>query len=127
MAKVTDLRSVINTSALDSPHDQTAVLSLQFEDGATAEICTSVLFQGPRRIELYGSSGHALGEDTLGADGSGSLVLNGRPFSFDVTNPYVGEIEDFSAAVADGRAPEVSGDEGARNVALLERACPPAG
>ena len=31
----------------------------------------------------------------------------------------VGEIEDFVAAVKEGRDPEVSGDEGARNVNIL--------
>jgi predicted dehydrogenase len=41
------------------------------------------------------------------------------PFEFTVRNPYVGEIEDFVAAVAENRAPEVDGEEGLRNCELL--------
>lgn len=36
-----------------------------------------------------------------------------------MANPYVGEIADFIAAVAEGRSPEVDGREGLRNVATL--------
>ena len=38
---------------------------------------------------------------------------------YQVSNPFVGEIADFAAAVAEGRAPEVDGREGVRNVATL--------
>ena len=42
--------------------------------------------------------------------------------AFEVVDPYTGEIEDFAAAVREDRDPEVSAEEGARNVALLEEA-----
>jgi len=43
---------------------------------------------------------------------------------FPVKDPYVGEIADFVDAVRTGRDPEVSGEEGLRNVALLADAVP---
>ena len=70
-------------------------------------------------MEIYGSDGYALCENTLGADGAGSIVTHDGDFAFDVTNPFAGEVTDFVQAEAKGRAPEVDGVEGARNVALL--------
>ena len=39
-------------------------------------------------------------------------------------SPYAGEIADFVAAIEEGRDPEVSGEEGRRNVELLCEICP---
>jgi len=111
--------SVINHAVWGSPHDETAVLALQFENGSTAEICTSVLFDAPRRMEIYGSEGFALCENTLGADGSGSITTHHGNLEFEAVDPYRGELADFVAAIRDQRDPEVPGSEGARNVALL--------
>jgi 1,5-anhydro-D-fructose reductase (1,5-anhydro-D-mannitol-forming) len=117
--EVTRLTSVINRSVYGGPHEETAVLAMQFESGATAEMCNTVLFTGPMRMEIYGSSGFALCEDTLGAAGAGDIRTHEGAFGFDVRNPFVGEIEDFARAIADDRDPEVNGQEGTRNVQLL--------
>lgn len=117
--EVTKLLPLIAKSVYQGPHEETAILSMQFESGATAEMCNSVLFPGPRRMEVYCSDGYALCENTLGADGAGSIVTHSGDFAFDVSNPFQGEVEDFVQAVEAGRAPEVAGPEGARNVELL--------
>ena len=111
--------NLISRAVWRGPHDETALISLEFESGATAEICTSVLFSAPRRMEVYGSDDYAICDDTLGPHGAGSIRIGKKPFAFDPVNPYVGEIADFVAAVAEGRAPEVDGREGVRNVATL--------
>lgn len=120
--EVSELKSVVSNAVFGSPHDETAILALRFESGATAEICTSVLFGGPRRLEIYGAGGHALCEDTLGLTGGGAIVTHAGPLEYPVRNPYVGEIEDFADAIREGRAPEVDGEEGLRNVELLLQA-----
>jgi len=112
-------KNLISREVWKGPHDETALISLGFESGATAEICTSVLFDAPRRMEVFGSSGYAICDDTLGPHGAGAIRLGTKPMEFQVSNPYVGEINDFAAAVATGRAPEVDGREGLRNVATL--------
>lgn len=117
--EVVRVRSVINRSVWGSPHDETAAVSLQFENGATAEICTSVLFDAPRRMEVYGSEGRAICEGTLGPGGDGSIVTHDGPMTFERVDPYVGEIADFVAAVRERRDPEVSGGEASRNVEIL--------
>lgn len=111
--------NLISREVWKGPHDETALISLGFESGATAEICSSVLFDAPRRMEVFGSSSYAICDDTLGPHGSGAIRIGTKPMDYQVSNPYVGEIADFVAAVAEGRAPEVDGREGLRNVATL--------
>jgi len=120
--EIARLLPLITKSVYNGPHEETAVLTMQFESGATAEMCNSVLFAGPRRMEVYCSDGYALCEQTLGAEGAGSITTHAGDFAFEVTNPFRGEIEDFVQAVAEGRDPEVTGAEGARNVELLLQA-----
>lgn len=120
--EIAELKSVINRSVFDGPHDETAVLAIQFENGSTAELCSSVLFRGVRMMEIYGNDGHAICTETLGAHGEGRIETHEGAFAFTPANPYVGEIEDFAGAVRDRRAPEVDGVEGAANVDLLLRA-----
>lgn len=117
--EVAEVASVISNAVWGSPHDETAVLALRFENGATAEICTSVLFDAPRLMEVYGSDGHAVCTGTLGPAGNGRIVVGEQELGYAPVDPYVGEIEDFVAAVRDGREPEVAGEEGARNVDIL--------
>ncbi|MEO1493549.1 MAG: Gfo/Idh/MocA family oxidoreductase [Pseudomonadota bacterium] len=120
--EITEATSVINRAVYKGPHDETAVTAYQFESGATAELCVSVLFQGPRVMELYGSDGYAICTETLGPHGEGRIETHNGTFSYTPGNPYIGEIEDFCAAIRDGRTPEVDGAEGAANVDLLLRA-----
>ena len=117
--EITVQENLISREVWKGPHDETALVSLAFESGATAEICTSVLFNAPKRMEVFGSDTYAICDDTLGAHGAGSIDIGGEPLDFEVANPYVGEIADFVAAVQDGRPPEVDGREGLRNVSTL--------
>ena len=117
--EIVSIHAVTGGSVWNSPHDETAVLSARFESGATAEFCTSVLFDSASRIEIYGSEGTVICDDTLGRHGSGTIMFNGSPLEYEVANPYAGEIRDFVEAIQDGRPPEVDGQEGTRNVELL--------
>ncbi len=112
-------KNLISREVWKGPHDETALISLGFESGATAEICSSVLFDAPKRMEVFGSDTYAVCDDTLGAHGAGAISIGGEPMEYDVSNPYVGEIADFVAAITEGRAPEVDGREGLRNLATL--------
>ena len=114
--------NLISREVWKGPHDETALVSLGFESGATAEICSSVLFNAPKSMEVYGSETYAICDDTLGPHGAGAIRVGGKPLEFEIANPYVGEIADFVAAVRDARPPEVDGREGRRNVAILEAA-----
>lgn len=117
--EITTLKSVIDRSRWSGPHDETAVLALQFESGATAEICTSVLFRANTRLELYCSDGFAVCDKTLGPHGAGKIHVNDQPLEFAVENPYAGEIQNFVEAMDGENTVEVAGNEGARNIELL--------
>lgn len=120
--EITRTESIINREVYKGPHEETALLTYQFENGSTAELCASVLYGGPRVMELYGSDGYAICTDTLGPHGEGRIETHEGGFEYSPANPYVGEIEDFAAAIQEARQAEVDGREGAANVDLLLKA-----
>jgi 1,5-anhydro-D-fructose reductase (1,5-anhydro-D-mannitol-forming) len=117
--EVESLKSMISKSVWKGPHDETAIVSLRFESGATAEFCSSALFDSPSRLEIYGSNGYAICENTLGRHGAGSIRTHEGEVPFNPVNPYRLQIEDFISAIRENRSPEVDGQEGLRNVELL--------
>jgi predicted dehydrogenase len=120
--EIEQLNSIISRSVWQGPHDETAVLAMRFASGATAEMCSSVLFQAPTRAEVYGSAGYIVCEGTVGRYGSGYIRTHEGDMDFEVVDPYTGEIKDFVEAIANNRKPEVDGHEGLRNVELLVQA-----
>jgi predicted dehydrogenase len=118
--EIVNINSLITKDVWKGPHDETALVSLKFESGATAEFCSSVLFESPYRVEIYGNSGHAICDGTLGRKGLGQITLNSKPINFIPTNPYAGEIEDFIESITEKRPPEVDGREGLRNIKIID-------
>ncbi len=119
--EVDSMQSLVSQSVWRGPHDETAILALRFRSGATAEIASSVLFDSPSRFEIYGSKGFAICEATCGREGAGRIYTHKGPLEFKVTNPFLGQIEGFSHSLSRGLEPEVSGEEGEKNIALLLR------
>ncbi|MDP6081551.1 MAG: Gfo/Idh/MocA family oxidoreductase [Arenicellales bacterium] len=122
--EIIDVASAITRNVLGSTHDESAAVSVQFESGAIAQLIASALFSAPNRAEIYGCSGYAYCSETIGCGGGGRIDTDNGPIAFSDVNPYAGEIADFAAAVRDGRDPEVSGEEGRRNIELLCEICP---
>ena len=122
--EVVEIESTISRAVWNGPHDETAVVSLRFESGASAVFCSSVLFQAPSRMEVYGSVGFAECVGTIGPHGAGRIEIGGDAFAFAPVDPYAGEIQDFADAITDDRDPEVNGEEGLRNVELLLATAP---
>jgi predicted dehydrogenase len=122
--EIVDVRSIITRSVWKGPHDETAIISLLFASGATADILTSVLFDSATRFEVHGAAGSVICEDTFGDHGGGKILLDNRPLDYPLTNPYVGELQNFVSAVNEQRDPEVTGEEGLRNVEIMIAACP---
>ena len=96
-----------------------ASAAFKFESGATAQICTSVLFDAPSRLEIYGSKGWVICENTFGREGARRIWTTEGDFAFPVVNPFVGLLEDFVQAILQRRKPEVDAIEGARNAEIL--------
>lgn len=117
--EMTKIKSVVAREHWKGPHDETAVAIFKFDSGATAEMCTSVLFDAPNRLEIYGSKGWVICEGTFGREGAGRIWTNEGDFGFPVVNPFVGLIDDFVQAIQERRKPEVDVVEGARNAEIL--------
>lgn len=120
--EVVDVKSVISRDVWKGPNDETALISMKFANGATADLCSSVVFAGPTQFELYGTKGYAKGEGAVGISGEGRMWTDKGDWDFPVVDPYQLEIEDFAAAVKEDRAPEVDGVMGKRNTAILLKA-----
>ncbi len=121
--EVAGVRSMVTRPVWKGPHDETAIVALEFASGATAEIVTSVLFNSPARLEIYGAQEYAICQGTLGPHGEGQISIGEVPVEYLPGNPYLGELQDFIAAITEGREPEVPGEEGLRNVEILAAAC----
>lgn len=117
--EIVDMKSTITRKVWGGPHDETALLSFTFENGTTADLCSSVLFQAPNRFELYGSKGYAISDDTVATTGEGNMRTHKGAWEYDVIDPYQAEIEDFVSAIQDDRPPEVDGHMGRKNTAIL--------
>ncbi len=120
--EISAVESLLASSVWNRPHDETAIVAMQFESGATAELCSSVLYESPNRLEVYGEDGYFLCEDTFGYAGAGSIRTPDGDLSFTVQNPFVGEIDNFVESSMNGTSPEVTGEEGLRNVEILSLA-----
>lgn len=117
--EISNLQAIISKDAWHGPHDESAVVSLKFERHATAEFCSSVLFEAPSRFEIYGTAGWAICEGTLGREGAGRIWTNEGEFKFEPVNPFLGQLDHFADAIILKKSPEVGLEEGARNVELL--------
>ncbi|MDB4931289.1 MAG: hypothetical protein JWM10_3773, partial [Myxococcaceae bacterium] len=94
-------------------------------DGVTAHAWVSVEQRAVARVLLAGLDGELEAVGTLGARGAGAITLRRAggervAVPFAAVDPYEAQLRDFVEAVRAGRDPGASGDEGARNVALLE-------
>lgn len=123
--KVVDVQSIVSREVWNGPNDESALIALKFESGATAQICSSVVFDGPNQFELYGASGYARGEDSVSITGEGRMWTHQGDWDYTPVDPYQLEIEDFAAAVRDDRAPEVDGQMGRLNTEILLRVADP--
>ncbi len=120
--EIEQIACVLRQSIAGSSHDDTAVVSLRFQSDATAEFCTSVLFDSETRMEIYGSEGRIVCDGTIGRHALGKITVNDVPLAFARTDMFARQIAEFVAAIRHSRDPEANGNDGLRNVQLLVEA-----
>ncbi len=120
--EITRAESIINRKVFNGPHDETALLTYQFENGSTAELCASVLYKGPRIMELYGSDGYAICTETLGPHGAGPDRDPGRQLRLHACQSICRRDRGLSRRHPRRPSGGSRGREGAANVDLLLRA-----
>lgn len=123
-SNVSKRQSIIRNGTWVNDHDETAILTFEYENGVTAQATSSVLFEAPSRFEIFGSKGYAVCDATVGHFGAGRIEINGEPVEFTAISPFEGLIQDFVSAIKEGRDPEVTGEMGLENVQELVFAKP---
>jgi predicted dehydrogenase len=130
----------INNSIHDYKSEDSAVVSLRFDNGALATVDTFFCIpdnSSKNVLELYGSGGSILAQGTIGQGRSGKMIayLEGDDSGYNAlqarnagegliidpepVNPYQAEIEDFSLAILENREPLNNFRLGIRSQVLL--------
>ncbi len=101
-------------------NDETALISIQFESGATASIYTSILFNSEFSLEVFGEKHNAKALNVITSKSKGSIVIDGVPLEYkDPENFYACELRNFALAIQNKSLVEVTLQEGFRNIELL--------
>lgn len=124
--KVKSVSCFINNSVHDYKSEDSALVSLFFENGAMGSVDTYFCIpdnSSKNILELYGSKGSILAKGTIGQGSAGEMTayLEGDNLEYDAkqarkagegfaitpppVNPYLAEIEEFSDAILQHREP----------------------
>ncbi|HEC43899.1 MAG TPA: Gfo/Idh/MocA family oxidoreductase [Bacteroides sp.] len=125
--KLKSVSCFINNSVHSYESEDSAVVALNFENGAMATVDTYFCIpdnSSKNVLELYGSGGSILAKGTIGQGDAGEMVafLEGEDAGYDAqqardagggieinpapVNTYLAEIDEFSQAVLDNREPK---------------------
>jgi predicted dehydrogenase len=138
--KINKVSCFINNTIHSYKSEDSAVVSLFFENGAMATVDTFFCIpdnSSKNILELYGSKGSILAQGTIGQGDAGEMTawLEGDSAGYDAAqqrnasngllinpvpvNTYMAEIEEFSNAILEKREPENSPALGLRNQVIL--------
>jgi predicted dehydrogenase len=138
--KVTKVSCFINNIVHGYKSEDSAVAMLFFGNGALATVDTFFCIpdkSSKNVLELYGSQGSILAKGTIGQGSAGEMVAfleqEGKIYDAEQSrseaegsiiapkpvNTYKAEIEEFSQAIIDDRAPSIGGELGVRSQKVL--------
>jgi predicted dehydrogenase len=138
--KVKAVSCFINNSVHSYKSEDSAVVSLCFENGALATVDTFFCIpdnSSKNILELYGSKGSILAKGTIGQGSAGEMIAyleedqsgynarqvrdsgQGIPIDPKPVNTYLAEIEEFSCAILEKREPTNNSSLGLRSQILL--------
>jgi predicted dehydrogenase len=138
--KVKKVSCFINNSVHPYSSEDSAVVSLVFENGAMATVDTFFCIpdnSSKNILELYGSQGSILARGTIGQGASGEMTAyletpgavydakqarkaaDGISVKPAAVNTYLAEIEEFSSAILDKRKPENDDMKGLHSQRLI--------
>lgn len=106
------------------PSDDTTVMALRFEGNlpGTVGVSFGIPFANRSNVELYGSAGSLFSVDTLGQESHGRFIMTSadgtQAESPPVYNQYVALVDEFVAAVREGREPVPGGADGRKAQAI---------
>jgi len=130
LGKVESVTAVLRRPGGEIETEDTAVLFLRHASGTPSLVeCSTAAVAPASLLEIVGTNGYIRATGSIGMDGEGELV-RGLPDAkeeefVDWSRPaplHVDEIHDFLRALRDKTEPKVGGEDGLRNVEILEAA-----
>ena len=139
--KIKSVSCFINNNVHSYKSEDSAVVSLFFENGAMATVDSYFCIpdnSSKNALELYGSRGSIIAKGTIGQGEAGEMnaYLEGDDAGYDAeqtrsqtggiavnpvpVNTYLAEIEEFSAAIIENRKPKNGWETGLANQKILE-------
>ncbi|HXX68906.1 MAG TPA: Gfo/Idh/MocA family oxidoreductase [Polyangiaceae bacterium] len=99
--------------------DETIVFTLKFPSGVVAK-CTSSYATVVNRFEVAAEGGRFGLDPAQWYRGIKGFRSDGKPFQFPDVNHFVAELDDFASCVRTGLPSRVPGEEGLRDLRLIE-------
>lgn len=123
--EIESVLAFVDNRAYGYPVEDTALALLRFAGGGYATLDASFSEKAPsRNIDLFGSGGSLWLTGSIGRNATGVLTgfLDGerREFALEPKHIYISEVEELGRAISEDRPPEVSGEDGRRNLLVLE-------
>lgn len=140
LGKIKSVSCFINNSVHDYESEDSAIVSLFFENGAMGTVDTYFCIpdnSSKNILELYGSQGSILAKGTIGQGSAGEMTayLEGDNQGYDAKqarnaadgvainptpiNPYLAEVEEFSNAILQKREPVNNGSIGLQSQKII--------
>lgn len=115
------LEAVLTDSVFNGDHDESALISAQFQNGITLDVTSSVLFGPLNQLEIYGTKGSIVTRGTMGRDGGGHIEVNGKSLEFAIVSPFVNQIRNIIGAIVDKSELDTPGSLGLRSTKDLNQ------
>ncbi len=101
--------------------DETIAWQMTFPSGAIATCTTSYNVSGINRFRVYGETGWFGMEPAFSYGGLRGQRSDDRPLRFEEADHFASEMDDFSLCILEGRESKVAGEEGLRDLRVIER------
>jgi len=112
-------RMTITDHAKFKEIDETLAFSLTFPSGLVAS-CISTYAAHVSRVDVATDAGHFGLEPALYYHGIKGFRSDGKPCSFPDVDQFAAEMDDFAICVRDGKPTRVPGEEGLRDVRIID-------
>jgi predicted dehydrogenase len=112
-------RMTITDRAKFKDLDETLAFSMTFPSGLVAS-CVSTYAAHVSRVDVATDAGHFGLEPALYYHGIKGFRSDGKPFAFPDMDQFAAEMDDFAACVRDGKPTRVPGEEGLRDVRIID-------
>lgn len=111
---------VITTNERYHTTDETSVIAMRFQTGATASIYSSILSHSPLDLRIYTSEGVITGSNLAGSFDTRIIMIGDKKLSFECKEDlYEKELIDLYTSAKQGKQPEVTAKEGLKNIECL--------